>query len=49
MKNVKEVIDKQDVNVTNTQDAFNKVKDGIDRSVEGIREIAKRTAGLDRY
>lgn len=47
MKNVKEVIDKQDVNVTNTQDAFNKVKDGIDRSVEGIREIAKRTAGLD--
>lgn len=47
MENVKEVIDKQDVNVTNTQDAFNKVKDGIDRSVEGIREIAKRTAGLD--
>lgn len=47
MKSVKEVIDKQDANVVSTQNAFNEVKTGIDRSVEGIREIAKRTSKLD--
>ena len=47
MKSVREVIEKQDANVTSTQNAFNEVKGGIDRSVDGIREIAKRTAKLD--
>lgn len=47
MEDVKEVIEKQNENVMNTEGAFHEVKDGIDKSIEGIRAIAARTKKLD--
>ena len=47
MEDVKEVIEKQDENVMNTEKAFHEVKDGIDKSIDGIRAIAARTQKLD--
>lgn len=47
MTEVKEVIEKQDENVSQTEKAFEGVKAGIDQSIEGIRTIARRTSELD--
>ncbi len=47
MEDVKEVIEKQNENVMNTENAFHEVKDGIDKSIDGIRAIAARTQKLD--
>lgn len=47
MEEVKAVIEKQNENVMNTEDAFLHVKDGIDKSIDGIRAIAARTGKLD--
>lgn len=47
MEDVKEVIEKQNENVMNTESAFREVKDGIDKSIDGIRAIAARTQKLD--
>lgn len=47
MEEVKEVIEKQNENVMNTECAFNDVKDGIDKSIDGIRTIAAKTQKLD--
>lgn len=47
MEAIKEVIAKQDEDVTNTENAFNAVKDGISKSIDGIRAIAAKTAQLD--
>ncbi len=47
MEDVKEVIEKQNENVMNTEGAFHEVKDGIDKSIDGIRAIAARTKKLD--
>lgn len=47
MEEVREVIEKQNENVTNTQNAFENVKTGIDSSIDGIRVIAGKTEKLD--
>ncbi len=47
MTDVKAVIEKQDENVNQTEKAFGDVKEGISKSIEGIRTIAKRTEELD--
>lgn len=47
MTDVKTVIEKQDENVNQTEKAFGDVTDGISKSIEGIRTIAKRTEELD--
>lgn len=47
MEDVKVVIEQQNENVQNTEHAFRNVKDGIDKSIEGIRAIAARTQKLD--
>lgn len=47
MEEVKVVIEKQNENVTNTENAFQNVKNGIDNSIEGIRTIANKTEKLD--
>lgn len=48
MEDVKAVIEKQDENVTLTEKAFGDVKDGITQSIEGIRNITRRTEELDQ-
>lgn len=47
MEDVKAVIEKQNENVANTENAFKDVKEGIDKSIGGIRIIADRTEKLD--
>ncbi|MDO4304096.1 MAG: methyl-accepting chemotaxis protein [Bacillota bacterium] len=47
MEDVKVVIEKQNENVMNTENAFRNVKDGIDKSIDGIRAIAAKTQKLD--
>jgi len=47
MEDVKVVIEKQNENVMNTENAFHNVKDGIDKSIDGIRAIATKTQKLD--
>jgi len=47
MEEVKVVIEKQNENVMNTENAFHDVKDGIDKSIDGIRAIASKTQKLD--
>lgn len=47
MTDVKAVIEKQDENVNQTEKAFGDVKEGINKSIEGIHTIAKRTEELD--
>ncbi len=48
MEEVKDVIEKQDENVQNTEKAFLNVKDGIDSSIAGISVIVDKTAQLDK-
>lgn len=48
MEDVKAVIEKQDENVTLTEKAFGDVKEGITQSIEGIRNITRRTEELDQ-
>lgn len=47
MEDVKAVIEKQNENVANTENAFMDVKDGIDKSIGGIRAIVEKTEKLD--
>lgn len=47
MEVVKDVIGKQNENVSNTQRAFEDVKSGIDNSIDSIGSIARKTAQLD--
>ncbi len=47
MEDVKSVIEKQNENVENTEEAFLKVKDGISKSIDSIRVIASKTQQLD--
>ncbi len=46
MEDVKVVIEKQNENVMNTEEAFRHVKDGIDQSIDGIRAIAAKPRSL---
>lgn len=48
MEDVKEVIRQQTEKVSSTETAFTDVKNGIDKSIDGIRSIAKKTAELDQ-
>ncbi len=47
MEDVKAVIEKQNENVANTENAFMDVKDGIDKSIGGIHAIVEKTEKLD--
>ena len=47
MEEVKEVIEKQDEYVSNTEASFRDVNDGIAKSIDGIRTIAAKTQDLD--
>ena len=47
MAEVKEVIEKQDENVSQTERAFGDVEEGISNSIEEIHAIAKRAEELD--
>lgn len=47
MEDVKRVIEKQNENVINTENAFLGVKEGIDKSMGNINEIAEKTKQLD--
>jgi methyl-accepting chemotaxis protein len=47
MEEVKVVIEKQNENVINTENAFKDVKDGIDKSMKNIQEITDKTKQLD--
>lgn len=47
MEEVKSVIEQQNIHVTNTGKAFEDVKQGIDKSMEGIGAIADKTHQLD--
>ena len=47
MNEIREVIELQDQHVAETGDAFKQVKEGIDKSVEGVNRISQRTAELD--
>ncbi len=47
MEEVKVVIEKQNENVINTENAFKNVKDGIDKSMKNIQEITDKTKQLD--
>lgn len=46
MEEAKKVIEEQDVNVLRTTKAFTNVKNGIDKSIDGIRNISEKTAKL---
>lgn len=48
MKDVQQVIGRQDEYVANTEESFHEVNDGIQKSIEGIRTIAERTEQLDQ-
>lgn len=47
MEEVKEVIQKQDEYVSNTEESFRAVNGGIAKSIDGIRTIAAKTQDLD--
>ena len=47
MNNVREIMAKQNENVQRTDEAFQIVKDGIDRSMDGVKYIADKTSKLD--
>lgn len=47
MEEVKVVIEKQNENVVNTENAFRDVKDGIDKSMGNIQKITDKTKQLD--
>lgn len=48
MEEVKRVMQKQNEYIMNTEKAFAEVKNGIDKSIEGIRVIAGKTEELDK-
>ncbi len=48
MKDVRQVIDKQDEYVSNTEESFKEVNEGIQKSIDGIRTIAAKTEQLDQ-
>ena len=47
MNHVRDIMTRQNENVQKTDEAFQIVKDGIDRSMEGVKYIADKTAKLD--
>ena len=47
MKEVKEIIEKQNENVEKTNTIFIEVKKGIDNSIEGVQSILERTKKMD--
>lgn len=47
MQDVREIMNKQSMNVKNTNSAFDKVKDNIEVSIEGVKEITGLTEKLD--
>ena len=47
MQDVREIMNKQSMNVKNTNSAFDKVKDNIGASIEGVKEITNLTEKLD--
>ena len=47
MQDVREIMNKQSMNVKNTNSAFDKVKDNIGVSIEGVKEITNLTEKLD--
>lgn len=47
MQDVREIMNKQSMNVKNTNSAFDKVKDNIGASIEGVKEITGLTEKLD--
>lgn len=47
MQDVREIMNKQSINVKNTNSAFDKVKDNIEVSIEGVKEITGLTDKLD--
>lgn len=47
MKEVKEIIEKQNENVEKTNTIFVEVKKGIDNSIEGVQAILERTKKMD--
>ena len=48
MKDVQQVIGRQDEYVANTEESFHEVNDGIQKSIDGIRTIAEKTEQLDQ-
>jgi methyl-accepting chemotaxis protein len=47
MNHVRDIMTRQNENVQKTDEAFQVVKDGIDRSMDGVKYIADKTAQLD--
>ncbi len=47
MNHVRDIMTRQNENVQKTDDAFQVVKEGIDRSMEGVKHIADTTSQLD--
>ena len=47
MNHVRDIMTRQNENVQKTDEAFRIVKEGIDRSMDGVRFIADKTARLD--
>ena len=47
MNDVKVIIDKQTLNVKKTENIFEKVKDGIDSSIDGIKIISKHSEDIE--
>ncbi|MCR4806510.1 MAG: cache domain-containing protein [Lachnospiraceae bacterium] len=47
MNHVRDIMTRQNENVQKTDEAFQIVKDGIDRSMDGVKYIADKTAQLD--
>jgi methyl-accepting chemotaxis protein len=47
MNNVRDIMTRQNENVKKTDEAFQIVKEGIDRSMDGVKYIADTTAKLD--
>ena len=48
MREVKEIIEKQNENVGKTNKIFSEVKEGIDNCIEGVQSILERTQKMDK-
>ena len=48
MNHVRDIMERQNENVQKTDEAFQIVKDGIDRSMDGVKYIADKTTQLDK-
>lgn len=48
MDGVKVIMNEQSEKLDHTEEKFNEVKDGIDKSIEGVENITSRTKELDR-